>query len=111
MKTHDPFLRHLFSVVDRAIVWMVLAIVLSALVWTVAWERGLGLPVMDGWHALALVMSGQEINRTVLTLLTLSGALGVTTASVISASLFRRWKHQAVVDVTRLRGVRWESEK
>lgn len=43
MRTHDAFLRHLLGAVDRALVWTVLAIVLSALTRTATWERGLGL--------------------------------------------------------------------
>jgi len=52
MRTHDAFLRHPLALVDRAMVWAVLTGVLSAMTWTVAWERGLGLPVIHGWRAL-----------------------------------------------------------
>lgn len=51
MRTHDALLRHLLGVVDRALVWAVLAIMLSALTWTAAWESGVGV-----WAAADLVL-------------------------------------------------------
>lgn len=111
MRTHDAFLRHLRGALDRALVWAVLAVVLSALTWTAAWERGLGLPVLDGLRVLGLALLGRETDRTALTLLVLCAALGVTGATLVGGWLFRRWQRRAELDVTRLRGARWESDK
>ena len=47
MRTHDAFLRHLLGAMDRALVWAVLAVVLTALAWVATWERGLGLPALQ----------------------------------------------------------------
>ncbi|MBW0170712.1 MAG: hypothetical protein ACT6SF_00400 [Hydrogenophaga sp.] len=111
MRTQDAFLRHLLGSLDRAVVWTVLAVVLSALVWTAVWDRGLGLPVLDGWSVLGLAMLGRETDRTALTLLVLCVALGITGASLVGGSLFRRWHRRAQLDVARLRGARWEGEQ
>lgn len=111
MRTHDAFLRHLLGAVDRALVWAVLAVVLSALTWTAAWERGLGLPALDGLRVLGLALLGRETDRTALTLLALCVALGVTGATLVGGWLFRRWKRRAEVDLVRLRGARWEGER
>lgn len=111
MRTHDAFLRHLLGTFDRAMVWAVLAIGLSALIWTAAWERGLGLPALDGWRVLGLVLLGHDTDRTALTVLALSVALGVTGATLIGGWLFRRWQRRAEIDVMRLRGTRWEADR
>jgi hypothetical protein len=111
MKTHDPFLRHVFAALDRAAVWCVLAFVVTALAWTAAWEGGLGLPALDGWRMLALALSGRSADRTALTLLALCAALGLSTATVIGGWLFRRWQRRAQLDVLRLRGSRWENDR
>lgn len=111
MRTNDAFLRHLLGAVDRAMVWAVLAIVFSALAWTAAWERGLGLPALDGWRLLGLALLGHETDRTALTLLVLCAALGITGATLVGSWLFRRWQRRAELNVTRLRGARWESDR
>jgi hypothetical protein len=111
MRTHDPFLRHLLGAVDRALVWAVLAVVLAALAWTVTWERGLGLPVLNGWRLLGLALLGRETDRTVLTLLVLCAAVGVLSASLLGVWLFRRWRRRAELDAARLRGARWEGDR
>ena len=36
-------------------------------------------------------------------------ALGIAEAGLVSGWLFRRWRRRAELDVTRLRGARWES--
>lgn len=111
MKTHDPFLRHLLAAVDRALVWTVLAVALTALVWTAIWERGLGQPAIDGWRVLGLALLGKYTDRTALTLLALSAALGIAGASMVGGWLFRRWHRRADLDVLRLRGARWEGDQ
>ena len=111
MKTHDPFLRHLLAAVDRALVWTVLAVALTALVWTATWERGLGQPAIDGWRVLGLALLGKHTDRTALTLLALSAALGIAGASLVGGWLFRRWHRRADLDVLRLRGARWEGDQ
>jgi len=111
MRTHDAFLRHLLSAVDRALVWALLAVVLSAVTWTVAWERGLGFPALDGWRVLGLALLGRETDRIALTLLTLCAALGIAGATLVGGWLFRRWKRRAELDVMRLRGARWEGDR
>lgn len=111
MRTHDPFLRHILAAVDRAMVWTALAVVLTALVWTAAWERGLGQPVIDGWRVLGLALLGKPIDRTALTLLAMSAALGIAGACLIGGWMFRRWQRRADVDTTRLRGARWEGDR
>ncbi|MDN3544039.1 hypothetical protein QWZ02_06225 [Kinneretia asaccharophila] len=111
MRTNDPFLRHILAAIDRALVWSILAVVLTALVWTAAWERGLGQPVIDGWRVLGLALLGKPIDRLALTLLAMSAALGIAGASLFGGWLFRRWKRRADVDTTRLRGARWESDQ
>lgn len=111
MRTHDAFLRHLLGAVDRALVWVVLAVVLSALTWTAAWERGLGLPTLDGWRVLGLALLGRETDRTALTLLVLCVLVGVMSATLLGGWLFRRWQRRAELDVVRLRGARWESDQ
>jgi len=111
MRTHDPFLRHLLSVLDRTFVWAVLTVVLTGLAWTATWERGLGLPVLDGWRVLASAVLGRETDRTTLTLLALCGAIGMAAATVIGGWLFRRWQRRAALNVVRLRGARWENDK
>lgn len=111
MKTHDAFLRHLLGAFDRAMVWTVLALVLSAVTWTAAWERGLSLPAMDGWRVLGLALLGRETERTVLTLLVLCALVGVMGATVVGGWLFRRWQRRAELDVLRLRGARWEGDR
>jgi hypothetical protein len=111
MKTHDAFLRHLFGAVDRAVVWTVLAVVLSAVTWTAAWERGLGLPALDGWRVLGLALLGRETDRTALTLLVLCTLVGGMGATLLGGSLFRRWQRRAELNVMRLRGARWEGDR
>lgn len=111
MRTHDAFLRHLLGAVDRALVWSVLAMVLSALAWTAAWERGLGLPVLDGLRVLGRALLGRETNRTALTLLVLCASLGIAGASLVGGWLFRRWQRRAELDVVRVRGARWEGDQ
>lgn len=111
MKTHDPFLRHVLSALDRAAVWCVLAVVITALAWTAACERGLGLPVLDGWRLLASALTSQGADRTALTLLALCAAIGLAGATVIGGWLFRRWQRRAQLDVLRLRGSRWENDR
>lgn len=111
MRTHDAFLRHLLGAVDRVLVWAVLAVALSVLTWTAIWERGLGLPAMDGWRVLGLALVGRETDRTVLTLLVLCALLGVMGATLVGGSLFLRWKRRAELDVLRLRGARWEGDR
>ncbi|MBN8507332.1 MAG: hypothetical protein J0L57_01835 [Burkholderiales bacterium] len=111
MRTHDAFLRHLLGAVDRAVVWAVLALVLSALTWAAAWERGLGLPALDGWRLLGQALLGRETDRTTLTLLVLCALVGVMGATLVGGWLFRRWKRRAELDVMRLRGARWEGDR
>jgi hypothetical protein len=111
MKTHDAFLRHLLSAFDRAAVWTALAVVLSAVTWTAAWERGLGLRALDGWRVLGLALLGRETDRTALTLLVLCALVGVMGATLVGGWLFRRWQRRAELDVMRLRGARWESDR
>lgn len=111
MRTHDAFLRHLIGAVDRALVWTVLAVVLSALTWTAAWERGLGLPALDGWRVLGLALLGRNTDRTALTLLVLCTLVGFMGATLVGGWLFRRWRRRAEIDVVRLRGARWEGDR
>ena len=111
MSTRDPFLRHLLSAIERTIVWMVLAVVLTALAWTAVWDRGLRLPALDGWQVLGLALVGREPNRTALTLLALCAALGITGATLLGGWLFRRWQRRAELDVHSLRGARWEGDR
>lgn len=111
MRTHDAFLRHLLGAFDRAMVWTVLAVVLSAVTWTAAWERGLGQPALDGWRLLGLALLGRETNRTALTLLVLCALAGVMGATLAGGWLFRRWRRRAELDVLRLRGARWEGDR
>lgn len=111
MRTHDPFLRHLLAAVDRCVVWTVLAIVITILAWTAAWERGLGIPALDGWQLLTGALLGRAIDRTALTMLVLCAGLGVTCATLVSGWMLRRWQRRAALDVLRLRGSRWESEQ
>jgi len=111
MRTQDAFLRHLLSAVDRAAAWTALAVVLSAVTWTAAWERGLGLPALDGWRVLGLALLGRETDRTALTLLVLCALVGVMGATLVGGWLFRRWRRRAEIDVTRLRGARWEGDR
>lgn len=87
MRTHDAFLRHLFSAVDRVLVWSVLALVLSALTWTAVWERGLGLRAFDGWRVLGLALLGRETDRTALTLLVLCALVGFMGATLVGGAL------------------------
>lgn len=111
MRTHDAFLRHLLGAVDRALVWAVLAIVLSALTWAAAWERGLGLPALDGWRVLGLALLGRDTDRTALTLLMLCALVGFMGATLVGGLLFRRWRRRAELDAVRLRGARWEGDR
>jgi hypothetical protein len=111
MKTHDAFLRHLFGAVDRAVVWTVLAVALSAVTWTAACERGLGLTALNGWRVLGLSLLGRETDRTALTLLVLCALVGVMGATLVAGWLFRRWQRRAELDVLRLRGARWEDDR
>jgi hypothetical protein len=97
--------------VDRALVWAVLAVVLSALTWTAAWERGLGLRALDGWRVLGLTLLGRKTDRTALTLLVLCVLVGVMGATLVGGWLFRRWRRRAELDVLRLRGARWEGDR
>ncbi|CAM3531655.1 ABC transporter permease [Bordetella sputigena] len=111
MRTHDAFLRHLLGAIDRARVWAVLAVVLSAVTWATVWALGLGLPALDGWRVLGLALLGRETNRTTLTLLVLCTLVGVMGATLVGGWLFRRWKRRAELDMRRLRGVRWEDDR
>jgi hypothetical protein len=88
MRTHDPFLRHLLASVDRCVVLTVLAIVMTALAWTAAWECGLGMPALDGWQLLAEVLLGRAMDSTALTMLALCAELGITSAMLVSG-----WRH------------------
>lgn len=111
MKTHDPFLRHLLVAVDRALVWTVLALTLTALTWAAAWERGLGQPALNGWKLLGTALRGSSLDRTAWTLLVLSTVVGVLGATLVGGWLFRRWRRRAELDGLRLRGVRWEDDR
>lgn len=111
MSTHDPFLRHVLAVIDRIAVWSVLAVSLTALIWTAAWERGLGQPAVDGWRALLTALITYDVDRLTLTLLVLCIGCGTTTATLLGSWLFRRWRNSAQLDQVRLRGARWEGEQ
>lgn len=111
MKTHDPFLRHVFGSLDQMVVWCVLVVVITALAWAAAWGRGLGLPALDGWRLLVSTLSGRGGDRTALTLLALCAAIGLCGATVVGGWLFRRWQRRAQLDVVRLRGSRWENDR
>ena len=109
MKTHDPFLRHLSSAVDRIVVWCVLAFVLSALAWSAACYRGLGLPALDAWRTLLALAAHGGVDRTATTVLVMAASIGMLGATIIGGYLFRRWKRQGRPDAP-LRGTRWEHE-
>jgi len=111
MRTHDPFLRHLLGALDRVAVWFVLALAITALAWTAAWERGLGVPALDGWRLVVSALAGRSVDRTTMTLLALCAAVGISGATVVGGWLFRRWQRRAQLDVLRLRGSRWESDR
>lgn len=108
MSTHDPFLRHWLNVLDRALVWLTLSVGWSALIWSVAWQRGLQQPALNGWRLLYALLTGEAIDRTSLTLLALSVVAGLLLATVLSTCLFRRWTRQGELRLHHLRGSRLE---
>lgn len=108
MSTHDPFLRYWLNALDRALVWLTLCLVFSAVVWTMAWARGLGQSALNGWRLLYELLTGQAIDRSSLTLLALSAATGVLLATVMSAWLFARWRRQGELGLRHMRGSRLE---
>ncbi len=110
MKTHDPFLRHLANALDRVMVWLALDVVLTALAWTAAYERGLGVPALDMVRALLALDMQRPIDRISLTVLLMSAVIGTLGATLLSGVLFRRWKRKASPEGP-LRGTRWESEE
>ncbi|WP_298924539.1 hypothetical protein [uncultured Ramlibacter sp.] len=111
MKTHDAFLRHLSGLRDRALAWFSLSIALTAATWSIAWDRGLHRPAVDGWVLLAAAWAGRTADRTALTLLSLCVAVGMLGATLISSWLFRRWLRRAQVAPMQLRGSRWEQDQ
>jgi hypothetical protein len=111
MKTHDAFLRHLSGLLDRAIAWCTLSFVLSAVAWSVAWDRGLHQPAVDGWLILAAAWAASAPDRVALTLLALCVVIGMLGATLISIWLHRRWLRRAQLDAVQLRGSRWEGDK
>ncbi len=108
MNTHDPFLRHWLNAIDRALVWLTLSVGCAALIWSVAWQRGLQLPALNGWRLLYALLTGQAIDRTGLTILALSAGSGLLLATLLSAWLFRRWTRQGELRLHHLRGSRLE---
>lgn len=108
MSTRDPFLRHWLNALDRALVWLTLSFVLSAGIWTVAWERGLGQPALNGWRILYALLTSQATDRVSLTLLALCATAGVLLATILSTWLFLRWKGQGELRLRHLRGSRLE---
>jgi hypothetical protein len=111
MKTTDPFLRHLFGAVDRLAVWSILSLMFTALTWAAAWQRGLERPALDAWRALLALATAPAADRTAITLLALSAATGISTATLVGGWLFRRWQRRAQLDMVRIRGSRWEHEQ
>jgi hypothetical protein len=108
MSTHDPFLRHWLNVIDRALVWLTLSVGCAALIWSVAWQRGLQQPAVNGWRLLHTMSTGQPIDRLSLTILALSVGAGVLLATVLSSWLFRRWTRQGELRLHHVRGSRLE---
>ena len=108
MSTHDPFLRHWLNALDRALVWLTLCLGSSALVWTLAWERGLGQPALNGWRLLYAFLTGHATDRASLTMLVLSAAAGVMLATLLSTWLFLRWSRQGEMSLRHLRGSKLE---
>ena len=104
MSTHDPFLRQWKNLFDRGVAWLMLSLVFAAVIWSIAWERGLQLPTRNGWMTLYSFLTGQYTDRTSLTLLALCATTGVLLATVVSGWLFRRWQRQGEHRVHHLRG-------
>lgn len=103
MSTHDPFLRSLLVVVDRLIVFSVLAAILFGLLWDVASRRAFGLstvqPFAALWRCLLGVASSAESTVAVL-----CASLALTSATILSSLLFRRWRGRAAVRGSHVRG-------
>jgi hypothetical protein len=108
MSTHDPFLRYWLNVLDRALVWLTLSLGCSAVIWSVAWQRGLQQPALNGWRLLYTLLTSQAIDRPSLTILALSTGSGLLLATLLSAWLFRRWTRQGELRHHHLRGSRLE---
>lgn len=111
MNTHDAFLRHLSGLLDRAIAWCTLSMVLSAATWSIAWDRGLHQPAVDGWLILAAIWAGKTPDRVALTLLALCIVIGMLGATLISIWLYRRWLGRVQLDTVQLRGSRLEGDQ
>lgn len=105
MKTRDPFLTTLAILFDRLIVWLILVLIWSVLLWSLIWERWLDQDWSETMCHLVAVATGQAVPVVnVLAVLTLTVAILAT--SLLASWLFARWRRLGEVQVAHVRGSR-----
>jgi hypothetical protein len=103
MSTRDPFLRSILVLVDRAIVFVVLAAIAFGLLWVAASRKALGLsgvkPVSVLWR-----MVSKHVSPTEAVIAALCACLALTSTSIVAYSLFRLWRRRALLVTWPVRG-------
>lgn len=107
MSARDPFLRSLLIVVDRLMVFSALSAIVFALLWDVASRQAFGLSRLQPFRALWRVLLGGA-SPTEATIVALCAGLALTSTTIVSFLLFRRWRRHAVLSGAHLRGPRIE---
>lgn len=103
--SRDPFLAVFGIWLDRAMVWLTLALVSFLLLWSLVWERCLGGTWLEALNQLRAVVTGQAA-PIVTVQAALSLAVAMETTTLLSTWLFARWRRQGQPDAAHLRGSR-----
>jgi hypothetical protein len=103
MSTRDPFIASILVIIDRAIVWLILNLLMFGGLWAAVWMRGLRLPWLVAVKQLRAILTGQA-EPVVATLFALTAAVAVLTVSTLCAGLFLLWRRQGRLRGACLRG-------